>query len=183
MKTCTELIVDAAINGSNGSSHVHRQWKLPYTSMGASNNFHGSKFTSAEASAASIEYSMKVGGNIHGSGLNGSWWTLKDVWWKQLEVCDTRGSRWKYVGIYGSSWQLPPHMVVEAAVDGSNESFHLLRQWKLISTSMEASTKFHRSKPTSIYFHGRFNGSKSTCMEVNVLPTCFHANWRKLLWN
>ena len=42
------------------------------------------------------------------------------VLWKQLEVCDTRGSRWKYVGAYGSSLKLPRNIFVEAAIDGSS---------------------------------------------------------------
>ena len=29
------------------------------------------------------------------------------------EICDTRGSRWKYIGVYGRSWKLPPNVVVE----------------------------------------------------------------------
>ena len=40
--------------------------------------------------------------------------------WEQLEVCDTRGSRWKYVGVYGSSWKLPRNAFVQAAIDGNN---------------------------------------------------------------
>ena len=39
---------------------------------------------------------------------------------KLLEVYETRRSRWKYVGVCGSSWKLPPNRVVEAAIDGSN---------------------------------------------------------------
>ena len=53
------------------------------------------------------------------------WWTIMKCLWKELEVCDdTRGSRWKYIGVYGSSWKLPPNMVVEAEFGGSNGSFH-----------------------------------------------------------
>ena len=32
------------------------------------------------------------------------------------------------IGVHGSSWKLPPNMVVEAAIDGSNGSFHFHRQ-------------------------------------------------------
>ena len=64
---------------------------------------------------------------------------------EQLEVCDTRGSRRKYVGVCGSSWKLPPHMVVEAAIDGSNGNVHFHRQRNLPSTSIEASTNFDAS--------------------------------------
>ena len=47
-----------------------------------------------------MEVSMEVGGNFHGVRSNESRWTLIEVLWKELEVCDTRGSRWKYVGVY-----------------------------------------------------------------------------------
>ena len=43
-------------------------------------------------------------------------------------------------------------MFVDAAIDGSNGSFHFLRQWKLPCTSVEASTDFHESKSTSTNF-------------------------------
>ena len=56
---------------------------------------------------------------------------LELVLWNKLEVCDARGIRWKYVGVYGSSWKLPRRIFVEAAIDGSNGSFHFHRQWKL----------------------------------------------------
>ena len=67
-------------------------------------------------------------------------------------------------GVYGSSWKLPRNIFVEAAIDGSNGSFHFHRQWKLPCTSMEASTNFHGnsygSESTSINFH-------EASMEVN----------------
>ena len=50
---------------------------------------------------------------------------------------------------YGSSCKLPPNMMVEAAIDGSNGSFYFNRQWKLTSTSMDDSTNFHGSKSSS----------------------------------
>ena len=43
----------------------------------------------------SMEASMGVGGNFHGIRSNGSRWTLMEVLWKELEVCDTRGSRYR----------------------------------------------------------------------------------------
>ena len=67
---------------------------------------------------------------------------------KLLEVYLARGSRWKYVGVYGNSWKLPPNMVVEAAIDGSNGNFHFNREWQLPSTSMKACTNYHRSRST-----------------------------------
>ena len=79
---------------------------------------------------------------------------------KQLEVRDTRWSRWKHVGVHGSLRKLSRTLFVEAAIDGSNGSFHLHRQWKLPCTSMEASTNFNGSKSTRTYFHGNFHGSK-----------------------
>ena len=108
--------------------------------------------------------------------------------WKQMEVFNTLGSRWKFVGVKESSWKLPHNIFVEAAIDGRNGSFHFHRQCKLQCTSMEALTNlhifswrlplasmevnllpptcmeiFHGSKSTSIDFHGR-------SMEVY----CFH---------
>ena len=64
-----------------------------------------------------MDVSMEVGGNFRGSGSNGSRWTLMEVLWKQPEVCDIRGSRWKYVGVYQSSWKLSRNMFVEAAIN------------------------------------------------------------------
>ena len=72
---------------------------------------------------ASMETPVEVDRNLHGSRSNGSRWTLVEALRKELEVCDTRGSRWKYVGVYGSSWKLPRKVFVEAAIDGSNGSF------------------------------------------------------------
>ena len=46
---------------------------------------------------------MEIGGNVHGSRSNGSWYTFMEVLWKQLEVCDTRGNRWKYTGAF-TAW-------------------------------------------------------------------------------
>ena len=73
---------------------------------------------------ASMETPVEVDRNLHGSRSNGSRWTLVEALRKELEVCDTRGSRWKYVGVYGSSWKLPRNRFVEAAINGSNGSFH-----------------------------------------------------------
>ena len=63
-----------------------------------------------------------------------------EVLWKKLEVCDTRGSRCKYVGVYRSLWKLPRNLFVEAAIDGSNGSFYSHRQWTLPYISVEPST-------------------------------------------
>ena len=55
--------------------------------------------------------------------------------------------------VYKGIWNLvgaSPNMAVETAIDESNGSFH----FQVPSTSMEASTNFHESKCTSIYFHG-----------------------------
>ena len=134
----------------------------------------------------SMEASMGVGGNFHGIRSNGSRWTLMEVLWKELEVCDTRGSRWKYVGVYRSSWKLSRDMFVEAAIDRSKGGFHFHRQWKPCCTSMEASTV-----ETLLHFHGSFhypmeiNLLPPTCMEismqVNLLPpTSMEVNWLPL---
>ena len=81
-----------------------------------------------------------------------------EVLWKKLEVCDTRGSRCKYVGVYRSLWKLPRNLFVEAAIDGSNGrfqfidngNFHVL-PWKAPLTSLEVNLL----SPTSIEnFHG-----------------------------
>ena len=70
---------------------------LPSTSMEAPMeviDFHGCQLISMEVSIeVSMEVSMEAGGNLHGSRSNGSRWILVEVLWKQLEVCDTRGSR------------------------------------------------------------------------------------------
>ena len=102
-------------------------------------------------------------GNFHGSKSNERRLTLTEVLWNQLGVCDTRGSRWKYVGVYGSSWKLPRNRFVEAAINGSNGSFHFHWQWKLQCTPMKASTNCHGSKNTSTNFH-------RISLEVNLLP-------------
>ena len=48
---------------------------------------------------------MEVGGSLYGRRSNGSRGTL-NVSWKQLEVCDTRESRWKYVGVWLGFWMV-----------------------------------------------------------------------------
>ena len=90
-----------------------------------------------------------------------------EVLWKELEVCDIRGNGWNYVGEYGSSWKLPRNIFMEAAIDGSNRTFHFHRQWKLPCISMEASTNFRGGKSTSINFHVNFDGSKSTSTDFH----------------
>ena len=45
---------------------------------------------------------------------------LTEVLWKELKVCDTRKSRCKYVGVYGSSRKRPRNNFAKAAIDGSN---------------------------------------------------------------
>ena len=109
------IFVYAAIDGSSGSFHFHRQLKLPYTSMEASTNFHGGKSTS-----------ISFHGNFHGTkftstefhgSFHGSILTSIEVYlllWKQIELESvdpyvslaegawslwTRGSRWKYGGV------------------------------------------------------------------------------------
>ena len=68
--------MEVAIEGSNGSFHSHRQWKLPCTALEASINFHGSKFTCMEIPwklvETCMEFSMGVGGSFHRNGSNGS---------------------------------------------------------------------------------------------------------------
>ena len=76
------------------------------------------------------------------------------VLWKQLEVCDTRGSRWKYVGAYGSSLKLPRNIFVEAALMEAMEAststdrgkFHVI-PWKLPPTYMEACLLYTSPSP------------------------------------
>lgn len=49
-----------------------------------------------------------------------------------LEIYETRGGRWKYVGVNGNSWKLPPKIVVGAGTASENststdsDNFHLL---------------------------------------------------------
>ena len=194
--------MEAAIDGSNGNFHFHRQWKNPCTSVEASTNFHGSKrvstnflgnfhgskhsFTDFHGSLyggklTSMDVSMEIGGNLHESRSNGSRWTLMEILWKQLEVCDTSASRWKYIGVYGSSWKLTPDVVVRVAIDGRNGRFHFPRQWKLLFTSVESTTTFHGSTSTSIYFQrtsvevfGSFHGSEFTTIYFHG---CFHGRF------
>ena len=83
-----------------------------------------------------------------------------EVLWKELEVCDTRGSRWKYVGVYRRHWKLPRNPLVEAAID---RSFHFRRQWKLYA--------FSRKLPlTSAQVNLVPLASMEMSMEVNQLP-------------
>ena len=79
--------------------------------------------------------------------------------WKQLDVCGTRGSRWKYVRVCQSFLR---DMLVEAhLIGGNNGSFHFHQQWKLPSILVEASTNIHGSKATpSNFYHGSFLGSR-----------------------
>ena len=188
------IFVEAAIHGSNGSFRFHRRWKLPCTSMGASTKFHGRKSASTNFHGnfhwsnilppTSMEASMgvnwlpwkilwKLVENVYETWLNGSRWTLMKVLWKQLEVCDTRGSRWRYTGVYRSSWKLPRNIFVEAAIHGSNGIFHFYWQRKHPCISILASTNFHASKSTSTKFHGSFHGNKSTS---NNFHESFHGS-------
>ena len=158
------IFVETAIGWSNGSFHFHWQWKfhvLPwkYEFFGnfharkyISTDLHGTKLTPMDVNSISWEISMEPGGNFHGSRSNGSRWILMDVLWKQLEVCDTRGSRWNYTGVYWFSWKLLRNKFVKAAIDGTIESFHFHRQWKRPCISTEASTNFHGRKSNSTNF-------------------------------
>ena len=53
--------------------------------------------------STSMEVYIEVGGYFHGSGSNGSRWTIVEVAWKQLEGYDSYESIWKGVKVYGSS--------------------------------------------------------------------------------
>ena len=163
--------MEASTSIDFGNFHVIL-WKLPLTSMEVnllpptsmeiSMEVNILPLTSMQVSMEvsmelSMDVSMEVGVNFHGNRSNGSRWTLMEVLWKQLEVCNTRGSRWKYVGDYGSSSKLPRNVFVEA--DGSNGSFHFHRQRELPCISMETCTNFHGSESTSTNFHGNSHGS------------------------
>ena len=101
---------------------------------------------------------------------------------KKLEVCDIRGSRWKFAGVDGSLGKFPLNIFVQAAIDGNNGTFNCHRQWKLPCTCMEASINirggnststnlhgnFHVSKCTSTNLYGSFHGSKLTFMEAST---------------
>ena len=144
--------MEDSISTDTGIFHV-LLWKLPPTSMEV-----GSRPASMHLAPASMEAtnyfhllpSTSVGrtwGSLHGGSSSlGSGLGLGLDLWKQLAVCHIRGSRWKYVGVHGSSWKLPRYIFVEAAIDGSNRSFQFHRLSKLSCTSMEASTNFHGSK-------------------------------------
>ena len=101
-----------------------------------------------------MEVYIEVGGDLHESRSNGSRWTLMEILWKQLEVCYTRESRWKYLGVYVSSWKLPRNIFVEASIDDSGK-FHVF-PWKLPLTSTEANPLRPTSMTISmeqIHFH------------------------------
>ena len=160
--------VDVAMTLASFNSFIYFRESfhlLPPASMEASTNFDGSwKQATFHASTSSFHGSNKLrqytsiyfhrweSAGFHGrsSSLRLG---LELVLWKQLEICDTRESRWKYVGVHGISWKLPRNIFVEAAIHGSNGRFHFHRHWNLPCTPMEASTNFHESKPTSTNFH------------------------------
>ena len=127
--------------------------------MEATNYFHVLPCTSMMVGSRPASTEVALGWGL-GLGLE---LRLRSVLRKQLELCATRGSRWKYVGVYGSSWKLPRNRFVEAAINGSNGSFHFHWQWKLQCTPMKASTNCHGSKNTSTNFH-------RISLEVNLLP-------------
>ena len=52
-----------------------------------------------------MEVSIEVGGRFYASRWNASRWTLMGVLWKKLDVCHIRGSKWKYLAVYGK-WKL-----------------------------------------------------------------------------
>ena len=122
---------------------------LPPTAMEASMEVNGLPCKLVEAFMEVVR--TEVGGPL-GKSCGSSW---KFV---------TGGKRWKYVRVYRSSWKLPRNTFMEAAVDGSNRSFHFHRQWKLPCTSMEV-VSFHGRKSTPTIFHGNFHGSKLTSMK------------------
>ena len=148
---------------------------LASKSAGISINFHGGSKSTSNLLPWKLVKSyteicllpltcMRVGRNSHGVRSNVIRWTLTECSWKQLEVCDTRGSIWKYIEVYGSLWKLLPTMVVEAAIDGSNGHLHFHHRRKVPSASMEASNNFHGTKCTSINF---FHGSESTSINFS----------------
>ena len=187
--------MEAVIDGRNGEASTSTYsgnlqvfpWKLPQTSMegkSTSTSFHGnfqSKFGSNILPPTSVEASMKASMDV-----NGLQWKLVEkismkadqtdvgapLWKyceKQLELRDTRRSRWKYVGVCGSLWKLPWGIFVEAALPlpPTAENFYVF-PWKVPLGS------FHGSKSTSTDFHGNFRGNfmetcMETSMEVNVL--------------
>ena len=104
---------------------------------------------------------MEIGGKLHRSRSDGYRWTRMDVLWKELEVCDTRGSRWKYVGMetHGSFrginfWKLQLMEAKEASTTTDRGTSHVF-PWKLPPTSMEVNLL----PPTSM----------EHSMEVNLL--------------
>ena len=124
-------------------------WHLLPWKLANSSSFHGNNNLYSSTSMYS-DGSWKLA-SFHGGSSSlrlGFGLGLGSVLWKQLEVYDTRESRWKYVGVCGSSWKLPRNIFVEGAIDGSNGRFNFHRQRKLPCTSMEAFTNFHGSKPT-----------------------------------
>ena len=89
--------------------------------------------------------SLEVGSIFHvGSSSVGL--VLGLVLWKQLEVCDTRGSRWKYARVCGSSGKLPRNIFVEAVTDRRSGSCRDRSKLTSMDVSMEVGGNFHGSR-------------------------------------
>ena len=86
-----------------------------------------------------------------------------EVLWKDLEVCDTRGSRLQHVrymeahGCFHGTYsrKLQSMEAMDACTDSGN--FHVFL------------TNFHGIKSTSDDFHGHFHVSIVDCIEVHFL--------------
>ena len=103
---------------------------------------------------------MEIGKRPASSSSSGYGLGLGLVLWNLLGFFYTRGSRKRYVRIYGSSGKLPPNIFVEASIDRRNGSLHLHKDRKLPRTTMVASNYFHASISNSTNLRGNFHGSK-----------------------
>ena len=129
----------------------------------------GNRPASMQIAPTSVEVTNYFHGNWKEARFRGgsSSVRLGIVLWSQLEVCDARGFRWKYVGVYGSSWNLPQSIFIEAATDGINGTFHFDRQWKLACTSTDF-LEVNLCPPTSMEISMEVNILAPTSMEVNL---------------
>ena len=107
------IFMEVAIEGSNGSFHSHRRWKLPCTALEASINFHGKK--------------KLLAWKFHGSWWKLAWnfpWALVEA---SIEMDRTEVGRplWKSCW---SSWKFVILVEAGASIRGI---------WKLMEASAE----------------------------------------------
>ena len=78
-------------------------------------------------------------------------------------ICDTRGSRWKYIGVYGRSWKLPRNICSRKLqlMEAINGTFSFRERWKIPWNLLLTSMQVNLLPPTST----------GVSMGVNLLPS------------